>query len=497
MASLLIRSEVQPAVTARPAWMTWGWWLLRLAVDAGLVQVAFLAAYWLRFTVQPVVDDYWRPLDDFAMLRLLLMVFIVGALHTKGLYRLGRGVGYLDEAAGVASGVTVGFGLTIVASVALRIPFDSRAILVYSWALTIVALLLWRVLIRVVRYRLWQRGIGIERVVVVGAGDSARRLMQALAEQQPGYQLVGFAGEPVVNDELTIATQHRVVRAPRLGAPHELAEIVRRQQVDEVFIALPSASHEQIMRLVATCRERAVRFRLVPDLFELSFDQVQVDEVNGVPLVGIKAGSISGWNFLVKRTVDLVLSALALVVAAPLIGLIALAIRLDSPGPILLRQIRVGKGGREFVCYKFRSMYQDAEQRLAELLHCNEVDAGSNHRLFKMKDDPRRTRVGRLIRRASLDELPQLINIVRGEMSLVGPRPPVPVEVAEYEDWHRQRLLVTPGLTGLWQVSGRSNLTFDEMVLLDLYYAEHWSLWLDLKIMLRTVPAVLLARGAY
>ncbi len=141
MASLLIRSEVQPAVTARSAWMTWGWWLLRLAVDAGLVQVAFLAAYWLRFSVQPVVDDYWRPLDDFTILRLLLMVFIVGALHSKGLYRLGRGAGHLDEAAGVASGVTVGFGLTIVASVALRIPFDSRAILVYSWALTIVALL--------------------------------------------------------------------------------------------------------------------------------------------------------------------------------------------------------------------------------------------------------------------------------------------------------------------------------------------------------------------
>lgn len=496
MASLLTKSAIQHAAArpAQPVWLTWAWWLLRVAVEAGIVQLAFLTAYWLRFSVQPVIDDFWRPLEDFDSLRALLTVFIVGALHTKGLYRLARGAEYLDEAAGAASAVTVGFALTIVASVALRIPFDSRAVLVYSWGLTIAALLLWRAAIRVGRQHLWQRGIGVERVVVVGAGDPARRLMQALTEQQGlGYQLVGFAGDPLMSDELTIATQHRVVRAARLGTPHDLGEIVRRYGVDEVFIALPSTSHAQIMGLVATCRERAVRFRLVPDLFELSYDQVQLDEVNGVPLIGLKVGSISGWDFWVKRTVDVVLAGLGLLVAAPLLAVIALAIRLDSPGPIIFRQVRIGRGERPFLCYKFRSMYVDAEARLAGLRALNEVDGPT----FKMKHDPRRTRVGRLLRRTSLDELPQLVNILRGEMSWVGPRPPVPAEVAEYEDWHRQRLQVTPGLTGLWQVCGRSNLTFDEMVLLDLYYAEHWSLWLDLKIMIRTVPAVLMARGAY
>jgi exopolysaccharide biosynthesis polyprenyl glycosylphosphotransferase len=182
-----------------------------------------------------------------------------------------------------------------------------------------------------------------------------------------------------------------------------------------------------------------------------------------------------------------------LILFSPLMLLIALAVRLSSPGPVLFRQERVGKGGRRFTLYKFRSMYQDAEERKAELQATYQLGA----LLFKIKDDPRITRVGRFLRRTSLDELPQFFNVLLGEMSVVGPRPPVPAEVLAYDDWHYERLLVTPGLTGLWQVSGRSDLTFDEMVKLDLYYAEHWSPWLDIKLMLRTIPAVILARGAY
>jgi len=174
-------------------------------------------------------------------------------------------------------------------------------------------------------------------------------------------------------------------------------------------------------------------------------------------------------------------------------ALIALAIKLDSPGPILFRQVRVGKGGRHFILYKFRSMVDGAEQQQPVL---QEV-YGRSALLFKLRDDPRVTRVGRFLRRTSLDELPQFFNVLKGEMSVVGPRPPVPAEVAEYQDWHLQRLMVTPGLTGLWQVNGRSDLSFDEMVRLDLYYAEHWSPWLDIKLMLRTVPVVLTGRGAY
>jgi lipopolysaccharide/colanic/teichoic acid biosynthesis glycosyltransferase len=183
------------------------------------------------------------------------------------------------------------------------------------------------------------------------------------------------------------------------------------------------------------------------------------------------------------------------VVLSPLLLLVAALIKLDSPGPVLVKQTRIGRAGKPFSFPKFRSMYQDADQRLANVLHLDE--ARSAGRLFKVKNDPRRTRVGRWLRKLSIDELPQLWTVLAGDMSLVGPRPPFPHEVDKYEDWHRRRLDVLPGITGLWQVSGRSNLTFDEMALLDIWYIENWSIGLDFKIMLRTIPAVALGTGAY
>jgi exopolysaccharide biosynthesis polyprenyl glycosylphosphotransferase len=194
-----------------------------------------------------------------------------------------------------------------------------------------------------------------------------------------------------------------------------------------------------------------------------------------------------------KRTVDIVGAALALTLGAPCLGLIAAAIRLDSPGPTIFRQTRVGANGKVFRMYKFRSMYEGAEQKLDEIRDQSEVDGP----IFKMRDDPRVTRVGRILRRASLDELPQFWNVLLGDMSLVGPRPPLPSEVAEYMEWHKKRLEVRPGVTGLWQVSGRSLLSFDEQCLLDIYYIENWSLWLDFKILVRTIPEVLFGNGAY
>ena len=196
---------------------------------------------------------------------------------------------------------------------------------------------------------------------------------------------------------------------------------------------------------------------------------------------------------MVKRGMDIVGAAMGLILGAPLLALIALAIRLDSPGPIVFRQTRIGIGDRHFEMYKFRSMRKGAEAELERLRELNEADGP----IFKIHNDPRLTRVGRFLRRTSLDELPQLWNVLRGEMSLVGPRPPLPAEVTRYMEWHKQRLGVRPGMTGLWQVSGRSLLSFDEGVLLDIYYIENWSLWLDFKILLRTIPKALFGDGAY
>ncbi len=231
----------------------------------------------------------------------------------------------------------------------------------------------------------------------------------------------------------------------------------------------------------------------VPDLFHLTKNQMKVEELNGIPLLSTRELSIRGWNAVVKRGFDIVVgSAMSAVALLPAL-LLAAAIRLDTPGPVLYSQVRVGKNGRPFRCYKFRSMVHNADQLREQMALLNE----SSGPLFKIRKDPRLTRVGRFIRRYSLDELPQLINVLRGEMSLIGPRPNLPSEVEHYQDWMTKRLAVCPGLTGLWQVSGRSDLTFDEMVLLDIYYVENWTMGLDLNILLRSVPAVLQARGAY
>jgi exopolysaccharide biosynthesis polyprenyl glycosylphosphotransferase len=247
------------------------------------------------------------------------------------------------------------------------------------------------------------------------------------------------------------------------------------------------------MGLVRSCESQGVRARVVPDVFQLSLNRVDMDDIGGIPLMGLKETRLPRAARLLKRGLDFTFALLALLALSPFLVVVALAIRIDSRGPALFTQRRVGESGRVFSIYKFRSMRQGAEEEQAQLKAHNE----STGPLFKMRDDPRRTRLGPWLRRFSVDELPQFINVLRGEMSVVGPRPGLPSEVAEYQPWHRQRLEVPPGITGLWQVSGRSELNFDEMCLLDIYYIENWSLALDLTIMLRTLPHILFGDGAY
>jgi len=278
-----------------------------------------------------------------------------------------------------------------------------------------------------------------------------------------------------------------------LGPIDNLPQVLAENTIDQVVITLPWQYQRKIERLVTESEATGVRTRVVPDLFQLSLGGVDVEDLNGIPLIGVKRSSLTGLNQVLKRGFDLTLASVGALLTAPLWGLIAVAIKLDSPGPVLFRQTRVGRDGRTFTFYKFRSMRVGAEAELGALRSQNEADGP----LFKIRDDPRVTRVGRIIRRTSLDEMPQVINVLRGEMSLVGPRPPIPEEVELYREWHRRRLAIQPGMTGLWQVSGRSDLSFDEMVLLDIYYDENWSLPQDLMILLRTIPQVFFGDGAY
>jgi exopolysaccharide biosynthesis polyprenyl glycosylphosphotransferase len=282
-------------------------------------------------------------------------------------------------------------------------------------------------------------------------------------------------------------------RLKNLGALERVEAVLREEPVDEVIITLPWMYQRKIAALVRACEAAQVRVRVAPDVFQLSLSRLDVDDIGGIPLIGLKEARISRVGRLLKRALDAVLAVLVLTLMALPMALVAWLIRLESPGPALFRQTRVGERGRQFTIYKFRSMRARAEEELERLWEYNEARGP----LFKIKDDPRQTRLGRLLRRTSFDELPQFWNVLRGEMSVVGPRPALPSEVEQYLPWQRQRLEVQPGITGLPQVSGRSDLTFDESCLLDIYYIENWSLGLDITIMLRTIPRVVLGNGAY
>jgi len=460
-------------------------------LDALLVNIAFFLAYWVRYELQwfrEVEEAYYVPFRAYTPSALTLTAILLIVFVMERVYSPRRGRPWLDEMYVIFRGTVTGIATMILLSLVYRPSLQSRLIFAYDALIIVILLGASRLLIRAVMARLRKHGIGVDRLLVVGAGEIGRAVMRNIvAQPELGYQLIGFV------DDAPEKAHTDLGRIKALGDTGQISELISGLAIDEVAITLPWTARRKVLNIIAQCEKHNVRVKIVPDLFQLSLSQVDTDDINGVPLIGIKETSIRGWNLAIKRAIDIVGSILVLLLLWPFFALVALLIKLDSPGPVIFKQMRVGRGGKEFTVYKFRTMYKGAESYQASLQSLSE----SSGPLFKMRDDPRRTRVGRLLRRASLDELPQLYNVLRGEMSLVGPRPGMPAEVAQYQDWHMKRLQASPGMTGLWQVSGRSELTFDEMVLLDLYYIENWSLLLDFKILMRTIPAWLSARGAY
>jgi exopolysaccharide biosynthesis polyprenyl glycosylphosphotransferase len=320
------------------------------------------------------------------------------------------------------------------------------------------------------------------RTLIVGSGREAELVRRKL-ETHPEYGLEVVA---VLDDESDSPT--------RLEIPDEIAAIIDWLEVDRVLLASSVASHEEMLDFIRAVRRPDVQVSIVPRYFEIFTSNATLDELEGMPLVTLPQMRLGRSSRLLKRLVDLSVTSLLLLLLSPLLLSIALAIRLDSPGPAIYRQPRRGRNGTTFRIAKFRTMFTGAEQRRADVLHLNQVDGP----LFKVKDgDPRVTRVGGFLRKTSLDELPQLWNVLRGEMSLVGPRPFVVYEADQITGWARRRLDMTPGITGLWQVLGRNDIPFDEMVKLDYIYVTNWSPWWDFKILCQTIPVVLGRRGAY
>ncbi|UCC62731.1 MAG: sugar transferase [Anaerolineae bacterium] len=463
---------------------------LQALADALLINLAFLIAYWMRYDLQVpkvVAPENWVPYAVFqpvawVLTLLLLIVFALG-----GVYHQRRGRSLLDEVYAVLNGTATAIVIVMAATYLIRF-YHSRIIFLLVGAVVVGLLGMERLFLRRARAELRKRGHGIRRVVIVGAGEVGRSVMRNIvARPELGYLVVGFVDDNPDKGSTDIG------RFKALGGLENLPHIVSREAVDEVIITLPWMYHRKILSIVRQCERHEVRSRIVPDLFQLSLSRVEVEDLAGIPLLGLSGPSVDNWVWWVKRALDFSVGLIGLAMASPLMLVIGLAIKLDTPGPVIFSQTRVGKDGRLFTCYKFRTMRAGADEEKERLARLNEAQGA----LFKIKDDPRITRIGRLLRRASLDELPQLYNMLKGDMSLVGPRPPLPEEVSQYLEWHKRRLETWPGLTGLWQVSGRSNLTFDEMCLLDIYYVENWSLTLDTKIVLQTIPKVILGDGAY
>jgi exopolysaccharide biosynthesis polyprenyl glycosylphosphotransferase len=324
----------------------------------------------------------------------------------------------------------------------------------------------------------------VQNTVIVGAGEVGQTLARKI-EQHPEYGLniVGFVDSQPKERQRGLGTLHI------LGAPAELEAIVRLHGIERVIVAFSNERAEDTIELVRSMDELRVQVDIVPRLFEVLPSEVGVHTIEGVPLVSLPPGKLPRSALLLKRGFDIVFALTALVVLSPVLALVAIAIKLDSPGPVFFRQTRMGAGAREFRIFKFRTMYINAEEIKASLAHLSK-HADGDDRMFKITDDPRVTRVGNFVRRYSLDELPQLFNVVLGQMSIVGPRPLILDEDRHVIDWRRRRLYLKPGITGLWQVLGRDGIPFDEMVKLDYLYVTNWSVFQDLKLILRTIPVV-------
>jgi exopolysaccharide biosynthesis polyprenyl glycosylphosphotransferase len=394
----------------------------------------------------------------------------------------------VDDITGVFNVLTIATWLVYLASQSSGAINPSLGRVAVFWALAIALVPLSRGVARA----LCRRSVAyIQNTVVVGTGPVARHVAhKILAHRESGLNLVGFV------DTSVDGTSREVGALPVLGSPGELRELVDSMDIERVVVSFTDDGVEQTLSLVRGLRDLDVQIDIVPRLYEAVGTNSTVHMIGGMPLVGLPPIRLSRSSRVIKRGFDLVGAMLGFVLLAPLFIAVSVAIKVESRGPVFFRQVRRGERESTFRIYKFRTMGVDAEARKGEIAHMN-MHAGDDPRMFKIPDDPRLTRVGKLLRRTSIDELPQLINVIKGEMSLVGPRPLILEEDDHVHDWARKRLELRPGITGLWQVLGRSDIPFGEMTQLDYLYVTSWSLKQDIRLIFLTVPALLRPRRAF
>ncbi len=475
-------------------------WKRRIWLVAGLVTldmmavaVALMAASWIWFgsVTAHVAFENTDLSVSFGELALFIVPVWAAFIALSGLYDLDSVAWGFSETGRIARALSFGVVALILGTYVVKLPGLSRAWTLLSWLISIILVLGARASVATALAYARRHGQWLQPTLVVGSNSEASDIIRVLrADPGSGFIPVGCLASSLAE---RLDLDYCSDDVPVIGNAREIRDAVEASGATAVIIASTAFDHDVLARMIAELRGTDVDIHVSSGLFEVLTSRVVVKEVAGVPLITVKGVRLSKTNLLVKRIFDLIVAGIVLLVGLPLWLLIALGIKLTSSGPVFYAQTRVGRDGETFAMLKFRSMYADADERLAELMSQNEATGP----LFKMRDDPRVTRVGRFLRKFSVDEFPQLLNVFRGEMSLVGPRPPLPHETEKYSpnDW--RRLEVVPGMTGLWQVSGRSSLTFEEMVRLDLFYIENWSVSLDITLLFRTLPAMLSTRGAY
>jgi len=457
--------------------------VLFVFLDFLMILGGFLLAYFFRFSFQfdPAFFSYLKSIVVYLPLWTLILAL-------EGFYKPSGPRAILDRIYNIFVAVSAGM-MVLIATLFLGRETFSRLILLYAWIIIFLLLVLERALMWNLQRWLYKYQIGPHKVLIIGENEAAKAIKEEF-EKNPiyGYHVIGL-----IPDSATEILE-------------KITKIKKRYGLDEV-ICTTSFEEKEIREIFNLCEKERIHFKFIPDLLETKAANIEVETIAGIPIVFFKKTPLEGWGRILKRAFDIFFSLVALILLSPLLALIALLIKIDSKGPVFYKHKRVGQNGRLFDLLKFRTMKW--EYCSGEGYPCKNVEevfhkALKNPQLYnefkkeyKLKEDPRLTRLGKFLRRLSLDELPQFFNVLKGEMSLVGPRPMVEKEIAGYGQSQYRFIMVKPGITGLWQISGRSNLGPKDREKLDLYYIENWSLWLDLKIILRTIPVLLTKKGAY
>ena len=461
---------------------------LLVPLDFIMIVLAGISAYYIRYAeitqgLRPVIFDLQFSGYCRAVFLIAFLWLIVFAL--AGLYNIKSARKLIIEIYRVVLACSTGFMLIVVLIFVRRELFDSRFIILAGWLLAIIYISMARSIIRFIQRALFKSGIGVHKVVLVGNSKTTDNLIQEFSgHKDSGYEVV------------------KRLRDFSMETEQELSEFLKVKEVDEVIQSDPNLSKPEILRLYDFADEHHLTYKYAADLLGTKVLHTEVAEIAGIPIVEVKKTPLEGWGRIIKRLCDIILAGFFIIIFSPITIITALLLKLDSKGPIFYKNTRVGRDGSSFKLFKFRSMLaqyctgdeyagDEALEYEKELIREQDTKEGP---VYKINNDPRLTRVGRIIRRWSIDELPQFFNVLIGNMSLIGPRPHQPREVAKYERHHKKVMALKPGVSGLAQISGRSDLTFEEEVKLDTYYIENWSLLLDLAILLRTPLAVLKGR---